>query len=116
MQTKNQMSLHHLEDFTRGWIIGQFSPSLLPTDDFEFGVKMYKKGDFEAKHYHKIAREFTVIVTGKFKMNDKFLEAGDIVLLEQETPADFLCVEDGATAVIKVPSAPNDKFLVEKDT
>lgn len=115
MPKKNQASYYYLKDFTRGWIIGQFSPTLLATKDFEFAVKVYKKNDYEPKHYHKQGQEFSVIIQGKFQMNNKTLEAGEIVVLQPGTPADFLCLEDGATAVIKVPSIPGDKFMVKEE-
>ena len=30
-----------LEDFTRGWLIGDFKPNIIETDQFEFGIKKY---------------------------------------------------------------------------
>src|SRR5258708_36371743 len=110
MKKKNQMSLHRLENFTKGWIVGQFSPTLLPTNDFEMAVKIYQKGEHEAKHFHKIGKEFTVIVSGVFQMNETVLHAGDIVVLEPNTAANFLCLKKGSTAVIKGPSIPGDKY------
>ncbi len=72
----------------------------------------YKKGDKEAKHVHKVAKEITVIVSGAFLMNGEKLEAGDVILLEPGEPADFECIEDGANAVIKTPSVLDDKYIM----
>lgn len=55
------MKVAKLEDMVKGWFVGNFDP----TNDVEVAVKEYKKGDYEEKHYHKIATEITVIV----KMN-----------------------------------------------
>jgi quercetin dioxygenase-like cupin family protein len=101
-----------LENFTRGWLIGDFEPNVIKTDQFEFSVKKYEVGDEEAKHYHKITQEISVIVSGKFEMNGKILEEGDITLLEPGEVAKFKCLESGQTAVIKIPSIKNDKFII----
>ncbi len=107
------MKKYSLNTFTRGWIIGDFEPSILRTKNFEVMVREYKKGDKEPKHVHKIAAEITVIVRGKFKMSDYVLSQGDIIHLEPHDPTDFECLEDGVTAVIKTPSVIGDKHLVK---
>ncbi len=106
------MNIHRLEDFNRGWLVGDFEKNILRSKDFEFMVRYYKAGDTEPKHVHKQIDEITVIISGRFKMNDTELQPGDIVHLVPGEPADFLCLEDGANAVVKTPSIPTDKFLV----
>jgi hypothetical protein len=106
------MKRHRIEGFTKGWFIGDFSPTLQRTKDFEVALKSYVKGDKEAAHVHKVAREYTIIGNGKFRMNQMTLVAGDIVELEPGTISDFECLEDGTTFVVKTPSAPFDKQVV----
>lgn len=106
------MKRYNLKDYVRGWVVGDFEPSILKTKDFEFMVHYYKKGDNEAKHVHKIADEITVIVYGEFKMNEERLSKGDVVHLTPNSSADFECLEDGATAVIKTPSVKGDKYIL----
>lgn len=106
------MNLHNLSDFIKGWIIGDFKPSIIRTKEFEFLVRMYKKGDREANHVHRKADEITVVVSGIFEMNNHELRSGDIVHLKPCEPASFECIEDGATAVIKTPSVIGDKYLL----
>jgi hypothetical protein len=107
------MKLYKLKDFTRGWIVGDFEPSIIRTKDAEFMVRYYKKGDAEAKHVHKKADEITVIISGRFKMNGKELLQGDIAHLSPGDPVDFECLEDGANAVFKAPSVMGDKYLID---
>ncbi|NBL00057.1 MAG: hypothetical protein EOM50_19015, partial [Erysipelotrichia bacterium] len=76
------MKVAKLEDMVKGWFIGNFDPTLIKTNDVEVAVKEYKKGDYEEKHYHKIATEITVIVTGKVKMNGVEYSKGDIIVIE----------------------------------
>lgn len=105
------MKTAKLENMVKGWFIGNFEPSLLKTNDVEVAVKTYKKGDYEAKHHHKIATEFTCIIRGKVKMNDIEYGAGDIVVMEPNESTDFECLEDNTTnVVVKLPGANNDKY------
>ena len=107
------MKKHKIDSFTKGWFIGDFKPTLFATKEFETSMKTYKKGDKEGRHVHKIAREYTIIGTGRFRMNDTILEAGDIMELSPGEPTDFECLESGVTFVVKTPSAPDDKEMVE---
>lgn len=103
-----------LNDMTRGWFVGDFEPTLLKTADVEVAVKEYQKGDCEARHYHKIATEITLIVSGRVRMNGEEYAAGDIVLMEPGEVTDFECMEDGTkNVVVKHPGASNDKYLEE---
>jgi quercetin dioxygenase-like cupin family protein len=106
------MKKYKLENFTRGWVVGDFEPNIIRTKDFEVMVRYYKKGDKEAKHVHKLADEITIIVSGKFLMNGELLEAGDIIHLSPNDPTDFECLEDGSNTVIKTPSVMGDKYLI----
>lgn len=107
------MKEHQLSDFTRGWFIGDFSPSLLPTENFEVAVQQFKAGDKEARHIHKVATEFTVVVAGKAKMNDQILDAGTVIEISPGESASFEALEDTITTVVKVPCVAGDKFIVE---
>lgn len=108
------MKVHKAKNFTKGWFIGDFNPTLLSSREFEAAIKFYVKGDCESAHMHKIAAEFTVIGSGKFKMNERVLSPGDIVEVAPGEAADFTCLEDGVTFVIKSPSVPNDKYPVKR--
>ena len=106
------MKTAKLKDMTKGWFIGNFQPTLLKTNDVEVAVKTYAKGDYEEQHYHKIATEYTVIVSGRVKMNGVEYRAGDIVVMEPGESTDFECLEDGTmNVVVKIPGANNDKYL-----
>lgn len=100
-----------LENMTKGWFVGNFEPSLYKTNAVEVGVKHYKAGAREALHYHKIATEITVIVSGRVRMKHHEYVAGDIVVVEPGECTDFEALEDTATVVVKLPGANNDKYL-----
>ena len=108
------MRVAKLNDMTKGWFIGNFEPTLYKTNDCEVAVKTYKVGDFEKKHYHKIATEFTVIVKGRVRMFDMEFKEGDIVVVEPGDATSFEALEESMNVVIKLPGANNDKYVVEE--
>lgn len=107
------MQVAKLDDMIKGWFVGNFQPTLINTNDVEVAVKQYKKGDSEAFHYHKIATEITVIVSGRVRMNGIEYKQGDIIVIEPNESTDFLALEDTVNTVVKFPGASNDKYLGE---
>lgn len=107
------MTYARLSEMINGWFIGNFDPSLYKTNDCEVAVKKYKKGDKEDAHYHKIATEFTVIVSGRVRMFDREFAVGDIVVIQPGESTSFEALEDSINVVVKIPGANNDKYLLE---
>ena len=106
------MKVSKLNDFFKGWVVGNFEPSLFKTDDFEVAVKSYKKGDYEPKHYHKVATEITIITKGRVVMNFEVYNEGDVIVMEPGEATDFRATNDVTTTVIKFPCVEGDKYLV----
>ncbi len=106
------MEIYKLSEFTKGWIVGNFSPSLFISEEFEVAVKKYKSGDYEKLHFHKKALEITIICSGKVKMNNQQFSEGDVIVIQPNQATDFFVIEDAITTVIKTPSLTNDKFLI----
>jgi len=102
----------NLKDMIGGWFIGDFTPSVWTTSDFEVAVKEYKAGDKEPRHRHDIAIEFTVIVRGKVKMDAIQYGEGDIIRIDPGDSTDFEALEDTITVVVKKPSIKDDKYIV----
>lgn len=105
------MDKHNINDFVRGWFVGNFEPSLYKTEGVEVAVQYFKQGDKEASHCHKIATELTLIVSGKARMKDTILNVGDIVKIAPGEFTDFEALEDTITTVVKLPGAINDKYM-----
>jgi len=105
------MKKYNIEDFKGGWFIGDFEPSLLKTKDFEISVKYYKIGDEEDRHVHKIADEYTIVISGVIEMNGLEFKTKDIILVEKGEFVKFKVLTDAITIVIKVPSIIGDKYL-----
>lgn len=100
-----------LSDMVRGWFVGDFSPTALATQAAEIGVKSYIAGQKEERHYHKLATEVTLILSGRVRMNGIEHDSGDILVIEPLESTDFEALEDTTTVVVKVPGALNDKFM-----
>jgi quercetin dioxygenase-like cupin family protein len=106
------MNVNKLNDMFKGWVVGNFEPSLFKTDEFEVAVKNYKAGDYEEKHYHKLATEITIIGDGMVQMNGVTYTKGDIITIEPGEATDFKVLCDTITTVIKFPCVKNDKYIV----
>jgi quercetin dioxygenase-like cupin family protein len=101
-----------LKDMVKGWFVGGFEPAAFSTETCEVGVKHYNAGDKEAAHYHQVATEITLLLSGSVKMRDRIWNAGDIVVLEPGDITAFEALTDAVTVVVKVPGALNDKYAV----
>jgi len=106
------MEIRRIEEFTRGWIIGDFSPSILKTDKFEVGLLQHKAGEIWPKHYHKVGTEYNVLVSGKMIIQGRELNAGDVFVFNPDDIADPVFLQDCTVLVVKVPSLPGDKYEV----
>jgi len=106
------MKVQKLETMTRGWFIGDFEPSVLKTKDFEVAIMHHPKGQIWQSHYHAISTEYNVLLSGKMKICNTELVAGDIFIIEPNEIADPIFHEDCTIVCVKVPSASEDKFLV----
>jgi len=100
-----------LNQFTKGWFVGRFEPTLLGTDEVEVAIKHYRAGDCEDAHHHKVATEVTAVVTGRVRMSGEEIGAGEIVRIPPGQSTDFEALTDATTVVIKLPCAAGDKYL-----
>jgi quercetin dioxygenase-like cupin family protein len=106
------MKTSELKDMVKGWFVGGFEPTAFKTDSCEVGVKHYKAGDKETAHYHRIATEITVLLSGSISMCDQVWAEGDIIVLAPGDVTAFEALTDAVTVVVKVPGALNDKYVV----
>ena len=105
------MEKFELNDMTKGWLIGDFIPSVFRTKDFEVGIKKINAGEYETSHYHKLAVEITVIIFGEAVMNNVNLKENDIIVLKKNEKSDFKAITDVVLMVIKIPSIKYDKYM-----
>ena len=108
------MKVTRLSDYTRGWVIGDFEPSVLRTKDFEVAVLTHKQGEQWPAHYHKEGIEYNILISGKMVIQGTELNAGDVFVLDRYEVADPVFLEDCKVVCVKTPSIPSDKFEVTK--
>jgi len=101
---------HRLDRFTKGWFVGNFSPTLIASDAVEVAVKNYKAGESEGSHHYKVATELTAIVSGRVKMSGEEFGAGEIVKIHPGQSTDFTALTDATTVVVKMPCVSGDKY------
>lgn len=106
------MKVFNIADMTGGWFIGDFSPSVFRTKDFEVGVKSHPKGSPWPAHFHAQAIEINYLIKGKMRFGDRVIEAGEIFVFEKNEVATPEFLENCEVLVVKSPSVPGDKILV----
>lgn len=104
------MKVYKITEFFRGWFIGNFNPSVLKTKDFEVGLLTHKQGEYWPKHYHALATEYNLLISGKMIIKQTNIEPGDIFIIEPNEIADPTFLEDCTVLCIKTPSVPGDKY------
>jgi hypothetical protein len=100
-----------LDDFTKGWLVGDFTPSLFKSKDVEIGIKRYKQGDKDLKHYHKETTEYTVVISGVVLMLGRVWKQDEVIHIPPNVENEFECLEDACLLVIKTPSIVDDKYI-----
>ncbi|MEO8153069.1 MAG: hypothetical protein ABI605_08370 [Rhizobacter sp.] len=110
------MDHHRLDDMIKGWFVGGFTPTALSTTACEVGLKTYPEGAFEGRHFHKVATEVTLVVSGRVRMAGREWGTGDVVVLAPGEATDFLALTEAVTVVVKVPGQLDDKFALEDGT
>jgi len=101
-----------IDEFFKGWLVGNFEPALVKTTDIEVGLKSYISGDNEPLHVHKLTTEWTCVIRGIVEMNDVIYSTGDIIEILPGIATKFRCIDDATTLVIKTPSITTDKYLL----
>lgn len=106
------MKISRLESMRGGWFVGDFQPSLFTTPHAEIAVQHFAAGDCAPAHYHKVAQEITVIISGLAMMNEILLVAGDIAVVPPGETVTFTALEATTTVVVKTPSVMEDKYII----
>ena len=103
------MKFGNINNFVRGWVVGNFEPSLFKTIDNDIGILRVSKGDKSDGHFHKEHTEYNIIINGKVKIQDNILIENDIFIYEPLDKSFVEFLEDTTLLVINNPSTDNDK-------
>lgn len=106
------MNIFKIKDMVRGWIIGDFEPSVVRTKDFEVGIVEHFKGQKWPKHYHKVAKEINCLILGRMMVHNTIIEEGDIFVFDPGETCEPIFLEDCKILVVKTPSVIGDKYEI----
>ena len=107
------VEINKLSNFKRGWIIGNFEPSLLKNTGVELAIMKEKKGiDYGGFHYHEKCTEINILIKGKIKINDKIVNPYEIFIFKPYVPAICELLEDSEWVVFKNKNSKNDKVIM----
>ena len=101
----------NLDNFPTGWVAGNFSPAVLSTEKFEFGVKSFSANQTEPCHFQKSAVELTVVIAGRISIGGVQASVGEIIVVPPGVHGGFVALTDCQLAVLKSPSAIDDKVM-----
>lgn len=105
------MKTSHIDNFVKGWFVGNFEPSLLK-ENFEVGFHRHSAGEYHQDHFHKKSTEINLVVEGKIKINDKIFTTGDIFVLEPYEVSQCEYLTDVKLVVVRNLSDSSDKFEI----
>jgi hypothetical protein len=107
------VEVYKLDNYKRGWFVGDFEPSLLKNTGIELAVMNMKKSkginDF---HYHEKCIEINVLIKGQMKINNKIINENEIFIFNPFVPSIYEYLEDCTFVVFKNKSSNNDKIIM----
>lgn len=99
-----------LEDFTRGWIVGDFDPAIVKTKDVEIGILYFKEGECADNHFHKNHTEWNLVLEGCARSKGHLYFADSVFIFNPNEEADVEYIMDTRILVIKSPATKDDKY------
>lgn len=105
------MQINRIEEFVKGWFVGDFNPVIMHSTEFEVAVKWFKAGETEPLHKQLVATEITVVIEGEIILGGEKFTKGDVITIPPGELASFESITDSALVCVKNPSLPNDKVL-----
>lgn len=113
------MKTFNINEMKNGWFIGNFEPSIHKTKQFEIAHHFHPKNECIEPHFHKQAWELNYVVDGYLSLminkETYWFSTGDFFMFEQNEYGKLHFFKNTNIMVIKVPSIPGDKFIVENN-
>lgn len=97
------------KDFIRGWIIGDFTPSIIKTKNFEVCYRTEVPSKIQP-HYHKKGEEITIVLRGESIINNESMISGDIFVLYPNEIVQGEIIKETEIIVIRPYSDTKDKY------
>jgi NDP-sugar pyrophosphorylase family protein len=102
----------NFNNYTRGWLIGDFEPCVKRSKEFELGLLSHKKDEKWTYHYHKKSKEINILINGKMMINNILINKHQVFVFDKNIIACPIFIEDCRVLCIKIPSSPGDKYII----
>jgi hypothetical protein len=107
------MKVRNINEFTKGWFVGDFTPAVFQSKDFEIGHHKHRRSEKTFPHYHKETTELNYILKGTLMVSGTLLTEGQMWTYEKNEVSDVQFLTDVELIVIRWPSIPSDKYEVD---
>jgi dTDP-glucose pyrophosphorylase len=98
--------------YTRGWLIGDFIPSIEKNKNAEIGYLYHEKMSTWDYHYHKESIEINILVNGSEQINGITYQANDLFIIDKNIISCPIFLDNCEIICIKIPSMPKDKYNI----
>ncbi len=75
------MEIRNIDEFVKGWFIGDFEPAALKTNKFEVALQTHVAGEDHDVHYHRESREYNLLISGSMMINKITFHPGDLFII-----------------------------------
>lgn len=106
------MEITHLNEFTKGWFIGNFTPSLVQTPFIEVGIVKHKQAEYWPVHKHIASDEVNVLLEGSMTLNKIPLYKNHIFKINKDENSSVEFLTDCSILVIRIPNFKGDKVTL----
>lgn len=101
-----------ISQYTRGWLIGDFIPSIEINKEAEIAYLQHEKMSKWDYHYHKESIEINILVKGKEEINGVIYKESDLFIIDKNIIACPVFLDNCDIICIKIPSVTKDKYII----
>ena len=101
-----------ISQYTRGWLIGDFIPSIEINKEAEIAYLQHEKLSKWDYHYHKESIEINILVKGSEEINGIIYRENDLFIIDKNIIACPIFSDNCDIICIKIPSVPKDKYII----
>lgn len=112
LNTSIENKVINKNDYTRGWLIGDFIPSIENNKNVELGYLFHEKDSKWDFHYHKESIEINILINGNMIINNIEYNEKDVFIINKNIISCPIFVRDCELICIKIPSVPQDKYKI----
>lgn len=99
-------------EYVRGWLIGDFEPSIEKNKDIELGYLFHEKDSIWDYHYHKESKEINILINGSMIINNIKYNKNELFIIDKNIISCPQFIENCDVLCIKIPSKSKDKYII----